>query len=61
MTIAQLNPAIKEIQERHHIYGLECIFMAVARSYKNELYVDKDYMMDLLSQCIDREAKEEEK
>lgn len=61
MTISQLDPAIKEIQLKHDIYGLECIFMAVARSYKNNLYVDKDYLLDMLAHCIDRASREEAK
>ena len=59
MTIAQLETAIKEVQLQHNIYGLECILMAVARSYKDELYIDKDYLLDLLAHCIDRVSKEE--
>ena len=58
MTIAELHPAIKGIQKKHHIYGLECILMEVARNYKDELYVDKDYLLTLFGQCIDRAAKE---
>ena len=58
MTIAELHPAIKEIQTKHHIYGLECILMEVARSYRNELYVDKDWLLDLFAHCIDRVSLE---
>lgn len=59
-TISDLHPIMKRIQEDHHIYGLECILSEVARVYKNEDYVDHDYLLDLFDECINRIAKEDQ-
>jgi hypothetical protein len=59
MTILQLRPAIKEIADKHSIYGLECILTEIAEAYKDHEYVDKDYMLDLFSQAIDRASRKE--
>lgn len=57
MTISEINKGIKEIRDKHSLYGLECILTAVAYAYKDHDYVDRDYMLDLFAHCIDRASK----
>lgn len=54
MTIREINKGIKEIRDKHSIYGLECMLTSIAYAYKDHDYVDRDYMLDLFAHCIDR-------
>ena len=58
MTVSAMDKEVKEIKNNYHIYGLECLLNAVARQYKNEPYIDKDWMLELFGQCIDRASEE---
>lgn len=54
MTIAEIKKEVRSVQQAHHIYGLECMLVEIAAAYKNETYVDKEYMLKLFAECIDR-------
>ena len=53
MTIAEAEKEVRNVIEKHSIYGLETILFAVVRSTKGNPYMDKEYCLDLLKKCYE--------
>lgn len=52
MTIRDLDTAMKNLVSMHHVYGVECLFNALARACKDDKYLQADNLHRMLDWSI---------
>ena len=54
MKICEIDKAVKEVIEDHHVYGAECIINAIARASLTECYLSESELINMIKNAFVR-------
>lgn len=60
LTPSNCDIQIRQMVDKYHIYGAECLVNALVRASLNQPYLDGNAMMKLFQYAYERERKEVE-
>ncbi len=59
MTIAATDREVKELIDKHHVYGAEVVINALVRASAKEPYLNEDFIIKMIKFAFDRLNEEE--
>ena len=59
MTIAETDREIRELIQKHHVYGAEAVINALVRAAATEPYLTNYEILKILNNALERESTKE--